>query len=347
MNNTFINLYDYELPKDLIAETPLDHRENSKLLHININNNQRSERQFHNLLEILESGDLLILNNTSVIPARIHATKYTGGKLELLFYRKLSDRRCEAIFSSSRPPRLASILSVEGKSIFKVLKKNKNILTLESLLDIGIFRIFEKFGEIPLPKYIKRLPSENDKNKYQTVYAKSKGSVAAPTAGLHFTKDMIEKLTSKGVIIEYITLHISYNTFKPIVCDSYLDHDIGSEHISVADNVFSSINKAKSSNKRIIAVGTTVTRAIEFCFSNEIHQSYNGPVDLFIYPGYNFKAITCMITNFHLPQSSLLLLVSAFAGRNKILEAYNYAVSKKYRFYSYGDSMFLENSNEI
>ena len=193
-----------------------------------------------------------------------------------------------------------------------------------------------------MPQYIKRPLSDNDKKKYQTVYAESKGSVAAPTAGLHFTQDMLKKLISKGVIIKYITLHISYNTFKPITCDSYLDHDIGSEYISVSENLFSSINTARSLRKRVIAVGTTVTRAIEFCYSNKIYQSYDGPVDLFIYPGYKFMAINCMITNFHLPKSSLLLLVSAFAGKDIILEAYNYAVDKNYRFYSYGDSMFLE-----
>ncbi len=347
MNNTTISLYDYDLPKDQIADTPLDHRENSKLLHINLTNNKRHERQFYNLLEILEPGDLLILNNTRVIPARMHMTKDTGGKLELLFHRKLSDHSCEAIFSSSRSPQLGSVLSIKDNILFKVLKKNKNILTLGSLSDNNIFEIFEKFGETPLPKYIKRPLSESDKNKYQTVYAKSKGSVAAPTAGLHFTQDMIEKLVSKGVIIEYITLHISYNTFKPITCESYLDHDIGSEYISITDKIFSKINEARSLNNRVIAVGTTVTRAVEFCYLNKIYQSYNGPVDLFIYPGYKFMAINCIITNFHLPRSSLLLLVSAFAGRNKILEAYKYAVSKNYRFYSYGDSMFLENVNEV
>ena len=192
--------------------------------------------------------------------------------------------------------------------------------------------------------YIKRPISNSDRRKYQTVYAKFKGSVAAPTAGLHFTKNMIDKLIEKGVNVEYITLHISYNTFKPIACNDYLKHDIGSEYIGVNEKIFSLINKTKLSGNRIIAVGTTVTRAIEFCYNNNIKKTYEGPADLYIYPGYKFRAINCMITNFHLPKSSLLLLVCAFAGKDKILKAYNFAVNQGYRFYSYGDSMFLENN---
>jgi len=226
--------------------------------------------------------------------------------------------------------------------IFKVLSLTRNILTLKSINKMSIFKIYEKYGEVPLPKYIKRAVSNTDKKKYQTVYAESNGSVAAPTAGLHFTDDMIEKLINKGINIKYMTLHISYNTFKPITSKSYLDHEIGSEYINIEDDIFSMINETKKLKKRVIAVGTTVTRAIEFCYTNKIQKAYDGPADLFIYPGYNFIAVDCIITNFHLPKSSLLLLVCAFSGKDRIIDAYNFAVKKKYRFYSLGDCMFLE-----
>ena len=347
MSETSIDLYNYNLPKELIADTPLDQREKSKLLHIDIHKNQSYERHFFDLLEVLNPGDLVILNNTKVIPARIYMHKETGGRIEILFHKKLSRRTCEVIFSSSRSPKIGTLLTVNDNLLFKILKIDKNILTLESLIFDDIFKIFEDYGEIPLPKYIKRSVSDGDKTAYQTVYAKSKGSVAAPTAGLHFSDDMIKKLIKKGINIKYITLHISYNTFKPITSYSYLDHNIGSEYIDIQGDLFALINNTKRLQKRVIAVGTTVTRAIEFCYHNNIKESFNGLADLYIYPGYKFLAINCMITNFHLPKSSLLLLVCAFAGKNKIIDAYNYAVNKKYRFYSYGDSMFLENKHEI
>lgn len=342
MNDTSINLYDYNLPKKLIASEPLDQREQSKLLHLAHNRMQTYERKFYDLLDMLNPGDLLILNNTRVIPARINMQKDTGGKIEILFHRKISNDICEAIFSSSRPPQINSLLSIDSNVIFKVLSLNKNILTLESVDKHSIFELYEKYGEVPLPKYIKRPASHNDKNKYQTVYAELNGSVAAPTAGLHFSDDMIKKLIQKGVNIKFITLHISYNTFKPITSESYLDHEIGSEYIHIEDDIFSLINETKNLRKRVIAVGTTVTRAIEYCYTNKIQKSYDGPADLFIYPGYNFLAVDCIITNFHLPKSSLLLLVCAFFGKDRILDAYKFAVKNNYRFYSYGDCMFLE-----
>ena len=344
MKDTSIQSYNYDLPNEQIAKQPLIQRECSKLLHLDLVKNKTYERQFSSLLNILNKGDLLILNNTRVIPARIRITKDTGGKIEILFHKKLTNNKCEVIFSSSRPPKINSLLKINENSIFKILNIKTNILTLKSQSSDNIFEIFEKYGEVPLPRYIKRPISDDDKTQYQTVYAKLNGSVAAPTAGLHFTDDMIDKLIKKGVNVEFVTLHISYNTFKPISCDSFIDHDIGSEHIKINEGIFNLIEKTKCANKRIIAVGTTVTRAIEFCYTNNIKKSYEGPADLFIYPGYKFMAINCMITNFHLPKSSLLLLVCAFAGKDKILDAYNFAVKKKYRFYSFGDSMFLENN---
>ena len=344
MKDTSIKSYDYNLPIEQIAKKPLNDRECSKLLHIDLANKKTNERHFSNLLEILSKGDLLILNNTRVIPARIYMMKDTGGKIEILFHKKLTNKKCEVIFSSSRSPKINSSLKINGNSVFQILEIKGNTLILECKSSDNIFEIFEKHGEVPLPKYIKRPVTDDDKDQYQTVYAKLNGSVAAPTAGLHFTDQMIDELINKGITIKFVTLHISYNTFKPISCDSFIDHDIGSEYIKINEDLFTIIEKTKKSGKRIIAVGTTVMRAIEFCYTKNIKESYEGPADLFIYPGYKFKAINCMITNFHLPKSSLLLLVCAFAGKDIILQAYNFAVKKKYRFYSFGDSMFLENN---
>ena len=204
-------------------------------------------------------------------------------------------------------------------------------------------KIFENLGEIPLPKYIKRTPSNVDGNKYQTVYAEHDGSVAAPTAGLHFTKEIIHELLENGIKIKFLTLHITYNTFRSISHDDYTKHDIGKEYCNIDKSVFEEIAIAKKGEKRIIAVGTTVARSLEFCFLNKINNSYEGFVDLFIYPGHKFTAINALLTNFHLPKSSLLLLVCAFAGTKNILSSYQYAIANEYRFYSYGDSIFLDN----
>lgn len=340
---TLISSYDYKLPLDSIAANPLDQRSDSKLLHYNLKQSSYSDQKFSNLLNILKAGDLLIMNNTRVIPARINLHKDTGGRIEILFNRKISQDSIEVIFFSSRKPMVNSYLILDDKKFFKVLDINRNYLILLKLSKDNIFNIFEKYGEIPLPKYIKRFPIDSDKEKYQTVYAEHDGSVAAPTAGLHFTQDMISKILDAGIIIKYLTLHISYNTFKPITVEDFLNHDIGEEYVKIEKEVFSAIDIAKKNKSRVISVGTTVARALEFCNTNNIKKSYEGPVDIFIYPGYEFKAINCLITNFHLPKSSLLLLVCAFGGKNNILDAYNYAVKNKYRFYSYGDSMFLEN----
>ena len=343
MRTTSISSFDYNLPNSLIASSPLDKRADSRMLHYNLKGKKYNDYKFSELLELLNAGDLLILNNTKVIPARIYMQKQTGGKIEILFNKKINNKKIEVIFSSSRPPKHNSLLCIKKENLFKVISLNGKYLILETICDESFFSIFQSHGEIPLPKYIKRPVNDHDKEKYQTVYACEEGSVAAPTAGLHFTTDMINKLINKGVVIKHITLHISYNTFKPISVENYLEHELGSEYIEIDESVFKCITDAKISNSRIIAVGTTVARTLEFCYANNIKKSFYGYIDLFIYPGFKFQSINCLITNFHLPMSSLLLLVCAFAGKEKILNVYAYAVKQKYRFYSYGDSMFLEN----
>ena len=212
------------------------------------------------------------MNNTRVIPARINLNKDSGGRIEILFNRKINQDSIEVIFFSSRKPIINSYLILDDEKFFKVLDINKNYLTLLKLSKDSIFSIFEKYGEIPLPKYIKRLPIDSDKEKYQTVYAEHDGSVAAPTAGLHFTQDMINKILDAGIIIKYLTLHISYNTFKPIIVEDFMNHDIGEEYIKIEEEVFSAINIAKKNKSRIISVGTTVARALEFCYTNNIKE---------------------------------------------------------------------------
>ncbi len=341
MNFSSIEDYNFELPANLIATYPRANRSDSKLLHYNNGVDKCEHKVFSDLCDFVDCGDVIVLNDTKVIPARMNLKKSSGGGIEILFMKIESSKTFRVIYKSSRSPKIDSILSNNDLE-FQVLERKENTLLLMNLNHLGILDILNKYGDIPLPKYIKRGSTLDDREKYQTVYAKKEGSIAAPTAGLHFTKNIIQKLINKGVKIEYITLHISYNTFKPITVDNYLNHDIGSEQFSIHKKTFNVIENAKRSENRIIAVGTTVTRVLEHCYVNNITESFEGNTDLFIYPGFKFKAINCLITNFHLPKSSLILLASAFIGRSKVLSLYKIAIDNKYKFYSYGDSMFID-----
>ena len=341
-----IDDYNFELPTDLIANFPKEKRSDSRLLCYSHKRDSLSHKTFSDICNLVDCGDVIILNDTRVIPARMNLKKSSGGAVEILFMNCKSNKAFTAIYKSSRPPKIDAILT-DNNLRFQVLEVKKNTLLLLNLNNLDILEILDKYGNIPLPKYIKRDSNLQDREKYQTVFARKKGSIAAPTAGLHFTKDMIQRLETKGVKVEYITLHISYNTFKPITSDNYLSHDIGFEKFSVNTKTFNMIEKAKKNKNKVIAVGTTVTRALEHCYQNNIKETYSGETNLFIYPGFEFKAINCLITNFHLPKSSLLLLVAAFIGRSRILSLYRMAIDKKYKFYSYGDSMFLNRNHEI
>lgn len=336
---TSIKLYDYNLPENLIARHPAKNRDESKLMIVD-EGNYIKHKVFKDLPDHFQKGDLLILNDTKVIPGRLYLKKDTGGVVELLFHKSLNSKTAVCIYSSSRKLTMNSKLHINDKDFFTIDNINKNYVTLS--YDKNLMDVFIKKGEVPLPKYIKRKVTQDDIKRYQTTYAQYQGSVAAPTAGLHFTKNIIDKLKSKGVLIEYLTLHVTYNTFKPLNSDDYSIHEIGSEYCYIKDSLMKTVMQVKSNNKKVIAVGTTTTRALENYATKGLKGNYKGEADLYITPGYIFKIIDGLITNFHLPRSTLLLLVSSLIGREKLLSLYKQAIENNYRFYSYGDSMFIK-----
>jgi len=338
-----IETYNYELPEDLIAYYPTKERTQSKLLVID---RKKKELYFHEkFLEIekyLKEGDLLVLNNTKVFPARLKGKKFTGGEAELLLFQKPYGKRFEtqALIKGKRIKK-GTVITINDSITAKVLEKYEGgrfLIELEGKENLE-FLIY-KYGKAPLPPYIKREPEEIDLERYQTVYAEKEGSIAAPTAGFHFDEKLLTRLKEKGVIIRYITLHVGYGTFAPIKVKDIRKHKIDPEYIEVEDDVISEIKSALSEKRRIIAVGTTVVRTLEF-IAQKGFSPYKGLCDLYIYPGFKFQVVSAMITNFHLPKSSLLLLVCAFAGRDLIFKAYEEAKKRRYRFYSYGDATFI------
>ena len=336
---TSIKSYDYHLPENLIAYHPTKNRDESKLMIID-KSNSIEHKVFKDLPDYLQKGDLLILNDTKVIPGRLFLKKDTGGVVELLFHKSLNSKKAVCIYSSSRKLTVNSKLYINDEDFLTIDNIEKNYVTIS--YNKNLMDVFIKKGEVPLPKYIKRKVTEDDIKRYQTTYAQSQGSVAAPTAGLHFTKKIIDQLRLKGVLIEYLTLHVTYSTFKPLNNDDYSVHEIGSEYCCIKDSLMKKIMQVKSNNRKVIAVGTTTTRALENYATKGLIGNYEGEADLYITPGYIFKIIDGLITNFHLPQSTLLLLVSSLIGRERLLGLYEQAIENNYRFYSYGDSMFIK-----
>lgn len=339
MNNS-IKLFDYDLPTALIADSPRAKREHAKLMIYNHGLDDVRHSTFSNLDEYLDEGDLIILNDTKVLPGRLLLKKESGGIVEILFHKIIDKFSFMCIFKSSRKISIKSKLFIDEEKYFVVKDVSKNFITLLSKYDP--MSIFAQYGEVPLPKYIKRKTTKEDVERYQTVYARQLGSVAAPTAGLHFTNKILSKLKEKGVLIDYLTLHVTYNTFKPVTVNDYNDHEIGAELCNIRSDLISKIKSTKLNNKKVYAVGTTATRALENYASKLYKGDFYGEADLYIRPGYEFKIIDGIITNFHLPQSTLLLLVSSLIGREKLLNLYNLAIRNSYRFYSYGDSMFIK-----
>ena len=334
--------FNYLLPEDLIANYPLDDRSASRLL---VFQEVIEHKLFKDILDSFEEGDLLVINNTSVIPARIFGNKESGGAVEVMLERVMEDNKALVQIKSGRSPKVGTLITLgayEAKCIgregmFFILKFNEEPLN-----------IFNNIGHIPLPPYIKRQDEELDKERYGTVYQDKnlQDSVAAPTAGLHFDNNLLKSIKKKGVNIARVNLSVGAGTFQPVKVENIKDHDIHSEYLTVSPEVVDMVNRTKEMGKKVFAVGTTATRALETAFMDTSNKGYEGYTKLFIYPGYKFKAVDMLITNFHLPQSSLLMLVSAFIGFDNMKTIYKTAVTEKYRFLSYGDAMLLK-KNEI
>ena len=333
--------FDYNLPEELIAEYPLESRSASRLL---IYNNEIEHKFFKDILDYFDEGDLLVLNNTSVIPARIFGKKDSGGQVEVMLERFMENNKALVQIKSGNSPKIGTRIFIENYETMCVDRKdNFFILKFED----DPVEVFNSIGHIPLPPYIKRIDEELDKLRYATVYENKdlQNSVAAPTAGLHFDEELLDKIKKKGLDIVNINLSVGAGTFQPVKVDEIKDHDIHEEFVEVEPHIIDKVKKTKAKGKKVIAVGTTAARALETAFLNH-DKGFKGYTKLFIYPGFEFKAIDLLITNFHLPKSSLLMLVSAFIGFKNMKNIYQIAIEKKYRFLSYGDAMLLK-KNEI
>jgi len=335
--------FDYYLPEELIAQIPLVKRDDSKLMIVDKETGEIKHEVFHNIINYLSAGDVLVLNDTKVLPARIIGEKVdTKAVIELLLLKNTVDDTWECLAKPAKRIKIGSIISF-GNGLLKAMCVgigDEGIRVMKFEYDGIFYEILDKLGSMPLPPYIKE--KLQDKDRYQTIYAKNIGSAAAPTAGLHFTNELLNNIKNKGIEICYITLHVGLGTFRPVTVEDVTTHKMHSEFYSMNNNVADTLNKAKKDGKRIISVGTTTTRTLETIMNKygEFRETA-GWTDIFIYPGYDFKAINAQITNFHLPKSTLIMLVSAFATKDIILTAYNEAVKNKYRFFSFGDSMFI------
>ena len=341
--------FDYQLPEELIAQRPSDKRENSKMLVLNPREHKILHKHFYDIVDLIDDNCILILNNTKVIPARLYGYKDTGAKIEVFLLKEKDNHNWEVLIKPSKRVKVGTIVKISDELSCEVLESlpDDGKWLVKMIYEGDIFEILHRVGNIPLPPYIERKMSNEalkklDFERYQTVYAKDEGSVAAPTAGLHFTQEILEKLKNKGVQIGYVTLNVGIGTFRPVKCENVLDHKMDSEAFEISEETANLINKAKSEGKKLIAVGTTTVRTLETAFQQfgEI-KACKSASELFIYPPYEFKVVDKLITNFHLPKSTLLMLVSALAGKDFIFEAYAEAIKEKYRFYSYGDCMFI------
>ncbi len=341
-----ISLFDYSLPKKLIAQYPVSKRDESRLMIINRETGNISNGSFHNIIDYLSEGDLLVINNTKVIPARLRGIKETtGANIEILLVRDLGNKIWSVIARPSKRLKPGIIINFSKNLSAEVVEKKEGGVIILKFSFIGNFmEILSKIGQVPLPPYIKRPSIKSyDTERYQTVYAKEAGSIAAPTAGLHFTKSLLRKINEKGIKIIGVTLHVSIGTFKPVTETEIEKHRMHSEYYEITKGAFSTVKKAIQEQKRIIAVGTTAMRVLESVDFNADNpkKDLSAWTDLFIYPGYKFKVVNAIITNFHLPKSTLLILIHAFTGEKLITTAYEEAIKKEYRFYSYGDVMFI------
>ncbi len=353
MNRDFdLDAYHYNLPEENIAQIPADQRDRSRLLVLNTNSGEIAHQQFSDIENYLRPGDVLVVNDTRVFPARLHGRKETGGKVEvfLLNFPEISTQTggeaiCPGLIKSSKRPKPDSVITIGPELTITVTGygEGKAQLRLNYDAKTPLTELLQRYGQVPLPPYINREAgtTKEDEKRYQTVFANEPGAVAAPTAGLHFTTETIERLKKSSINIAPITLNVGYGTFAPVRHQAIKDHSIHKEYLHVSEETVETIKRSKQAGGRVWAVGTTSVRALEFCGKNGELTATSGWCDLYIYPGFEFKVVDNIITNFHLPESSLLFLVSALCGRETLLACYNEAIEKGYRFYSYGDAMAI------
>lgn len=334
--------FSYTLPQELIAQHPVEQRSASRLLQLDRQSGAVVDSQFTDIVDLLNENDLLVFNNTRVIPARLFGEKETGGKVEVLIERITGGSRGIAQIRASKPPRADTLIQLQDDLALHVIDKVGDMYLIESVGEMSLAMVLQAVGHMPLPPYIERTDELEDKERYQTVYACRDGAVAAPTAGLHFDQALLEKLEAKGVKSAFVTLHVGAGTFQPVRVDNIEDHEMHAEYVELDANVCNLVRETKFRGGRVIAVGTTAVRCLETASpSANWIEPYYGDTEIFIYPGYEFKIVDAMITNFHLPESTLLMLVSAFAGLEHTKNAYQTAIDNRYRFYSYGDAMYI------
>ncbi len=344
--------FSFELPDELIARHPMAERTGSRLLQLDGNSGNLTHGRFGDILDLIHPGDLLVFNNTRVIPARMFGRKASGGKLEVLVERMLDDKRVLAHVRSSKAPKPGTGLILEPDVNATMVARHDALFEIEFDDERTVLEILDAVGHMPLPPYIDRPDTDADKERYQTVYNEKPGAVAAPTAGLHFDEPLLSAIRAKGAELAFITLHVGAGTFQPVRVDNVLDHKMHAEYIEVPAEVVAQIDATQARGGRVIAVGTTSVRSLESAAQASLAKGeplapFYGDTDIFIYPGYRFQLVDAMVTNFHLPESTLIMLVSAFAGQDHIMEAYRQAVAERYRFFSYGDAMFITRQQGI
>ncbi|MCW8806903.1 MAG: tRNA preQ1(34) S-adenosylmethionine ribosyltransferase-isomerase QueA [Rhodanobacter sp.] len=333
--------FDFELPPELIAQAPLPERSASRMLLLDVAADTRQDRMFRELPELLRAGDLLVFNDTRVLPARLHGRKSTGGEVEILIERVTGAHEATVQLGVSKKPKEGARIELADGSHALVLGRDEGFFRLRFEAPEPLEKLLLKLGEMPLPPYIERQADASDTERYQTVFAREPGAVAAPTAGLHFDQAMLAALRERGVDFGYVTLHVGAGTFQPVRTDDLRDHRMHREWLNVGAHLIGQIRRARANGGRVIAVGTTVVRALESASKNGQLHPFAGETQIFIFPGYRFSSVDGLLTNFHLPQSTLLMLVSALAGREFMLDAYRHAVEQRYRFFSYGDAMLI------
>jgi S-adenosylmethionine:tRNA ribosyltransferase-isomerase len=336
------DLFQFDLPDELIARQPAEQRRGSRLLYLDSVADDLRHQQFADVLDHIAPGDLMVFNNTKVIAARLFGHKASGGKVEVLVERVLSADLVLAHIRASKSPKMGSQLLFDEGYSAEMLGRVDDLFELK--FSAAVLDVLDHIGHMPLPPYIDRADTDQDKNRYQTVYAQQSGAVAAPTAGLHFDDQLLDEIRAKGAEIAFVTLHVGAGTFQPVRADNIHDHKMHSEWLQVSDAVCAQVVDTKARGGRVIAVGTTSVRCLETAASSGTIAPYEGDTDIFIFPGYRFKVVDGLLTNFHLSESTLLMLVSAFAGYQPIMQAYREAVAERYRFFSYGDAMFLRHN---